>query len=177
MKKLFFIGFSGMWLLALMCIKVNGQLADNRLQPSARFTVSKKNDPDKSQRFFDMIDPAVIRNFMKTYKDVSDEKWFEVKDRFVAMFNLNDVDYQVAYDKKGNLLCTIRTYDEAKMSRDLRHIVKSTYYDYAINRVQEIEKPLKPVIYIIQLLSKRDIINLSISDGEMDASQKFKRSE
>ena len=88
------------------------------------------------------VNPPVIRNFLKTYKDVSGEKWIEVKEGFVAMFNYNGMDYQVAYTKKGNLLRTIRSYSEDKMPPDLRHIVKSTYYDYEITRVHEIEIPL-----------------------------------
>ena len=102
------------------------------------------------------MNPPVIRSFLKIYKDVSGEKWIEVKEGFVAMFNYNGMDYQVAYTKKGNLLRTIRSYNEDKMPADLRHLVKSTYYDYAITRVHEIEIPLNPITYVVQLLGKKN---------------------
>ena len=114
---------------------------------------------------------------MRSYKDVSGEKWFEMKSGFVAMFSLDDIDYQVAYNKKGNWIRTIRSYGEVKLSQDLRHTIKSIYYDYDINRVQEIEKPVDPIAYIIQLVGKTELINLRICDGEMTVLQKFNKSK
>ena len=109
--------------------------------------------------------------------EMFNEKWFQVEEGFVAMFNLHDIDYQVAYDKKGNSLRTIRTYDETKMSQDLRHLVKSNYYDYEINLVQEVERPNSPTIFAIQLLGKIKVINLSVCDGVMEILQEFNKSE
>ena len=100
-----------------------------------------------------------------------------MKEGFVAMFNYNDMDYQVAYTKKGNLLRTIRSYNEDNMPTDVRHIVKSTYYDYEITRVHEIEIPLNPITYVVQLLGKKELINLKIYDGEIEVLQKFNKSK
>ena len=136
-----------------------------------------KTEPENSPGFVGRVNPPVIRSFLKTYKDVSDEKWIEVKDGFVAMFNYNGMDYQVAYTKKGNLLRTIRSYNEDKMPTDLRHIVKSNYYDYEITRVHEIEIPLYPIIYVVQLVGKKELMNLGIYDGEIEVLQKFNKSK
>jgi hypothetical protein len=87
------------------------------------------------------------------------------------------MDYQVAYTKKGNLLRTIRSYNEDKMQPDLRQIVKSTYYDYEITRVHEIEIPLSLVTYVVQLAGKKEIIDLRIYDGEIEVMRKFNKSK
>ncbi len=177
MKKMLFGGIPGICLLISTTVRVNGQIASNHVKPAARFAVSGQPEARNSPGLVGRVNPPVIRSFLKKYKDVSDEKWIDVKDGFVAMFNLNGIDYQVAYDKKGNLLRTIRSYNEDNMPPDLRHVVRSNYYDYGINRVHEIETPLKPLTYVIQLVGKKEVINLGFSDGEMEELEKFNKSK
>ena len=175
MKKIFLIPVSGTWLLLSVFVAAKGQLSKNNAQPSERSTTF--TDSANVSPFITRVDPDVIRSFMNTYKNISDEKWFKVGNEFVAMFSHDDVNYQVAYDKKGDLSYTIKTYSEEKMPKNLRHIFKSTYYDYAINLVQEVEKPNDPTVYIIQLVGKTELINLGISDDEMETVHRYKRSE
>lgn len=177
MKKIFLISISGIWLLVSTAIAANGQFASNSIKPSGRFIILNKTEAGNSPGLAGRVNPPVIRNFLKTYKDVSGEKWVEVKEGFIAMFSYNGMDYQVAYTKKGNLLRTIRSYNEDKMQPDLRQIVKSTYYDYEITRVHEIEIPLSLVTYVVQLTGKKEIITLKICDGEMEVMQKFNKSK
>jgi len=177
MKKILFGSIPGICLLISTTATVNGQIASNHVKPTARFAVSNKPESKNSPGLVGRVNPTVIRSFLKTYKDVSDETWIDVKEGFVAMFNYKGIDYQVAYDKKGNLLRTIRTYNEENMPPDLRHVVRSNYYDYDINRVHEIETPLNPVTYVIQLVGKREVINLGVSDGEMEELEKFNKSK
>ena len=177
MKKVFLASVTGICLLISTATAVNGQLASNHARPLERFMILNKTEPENSPGFVGRVNPPVIRNFLKTYKDVSGEKWIEVKDGFVAMFNYNGMDYQVAYTKKGNLLRTIRSYSEEKMPTDLRHIVKSSYYDYEITRVHEIETPLDPITYVVQLTGKKELINLGIYDGQIEVLQKFNKSK
>jgi hypothetical protein len=177
MKKILFSSISGTCLLISTVIAVNGQFASTHVRPAGRFLILNKTESENSPGFVGRVSPPVIRSFLKTYKDVSDEKWIEVKEGFVAMFNYNGMDYQVAYTKKGNLLRTIRSYNEDKMPTDLRHIVKSNYYDYEITRVHEIEIPLDPITYVVQLVGKKELINLGIYDGEIEVLQKFNKSK
>src|SRR5580765_1574269 len=177
MKKVFLANVSGICLLISTALAVNGQLASSHARPPGRFIILNKTEPGNSPGFVGRVNPTVMRNFLKTYKDVSGEKWIEVKDGFVATFNYNGMDYQVAYTKKGNLLRTIRSYSEDKMPTDLRHIVKSTYYDYEINRVHEIETPLDPVTYVVQLVGKKELISLGIYDGQIEVLKQFNKSK
>jgi hypothetical protein len=177
MKKVFLTSISGIWLLISVAITANGQIASKSLKPSGRFIILNKTEPGNSPGLVGRVNPPVIRNFLKTYKDVSDEKWIEVKEGFIAMFKYNDVDYQVAYTKKGNLLRTIRSYNEDKMQQDLRHTVKSSYYDYEITRVHEIEIPLSLITYVVQLSGKKELIDLRIYDGEVEVMRKFNKSK
>jgi hypothetical protein len=142
--------------------------------PSAGNSVSKNVsssvDPNN-------LKSRAVRNFVRSYKNVSNEKWYNVQDGFIAMFILDDINYRVDYDKKGNWLHTIRTYNENKLPPDVRHLVKSSYYDYNISLVQEIETPREPFTYVVHLDGKTKLINLRVSNGEMDEWQKFEKSK
>jgi hypothetical protein len=177
MKKILLTGFTGIFLLLVTSIAANGQLASDNMQPSGDFdpfgkTVSKDAPVDRTN-----VNSRVVKNFVRSYRNVSNEQWYKLQDGFVSLFNLDDIDYQVAYDKKGNWIRTIRSYEESKLSGDMRHTVKSIYYDCRINLVQEIESPDDPVTYIVQLKGKTQIINLMIRDGEMTVLRKYTRTE
>ena len=179
MKKNLLAAFTGIFLLLVTGITANGQRADVNSLPSGDVASFGKSISKNTSVMVDRnnLKPRLVKNFLRTFKNVSDEKWFELQDGHIAMFSRNDIDYQVAYDKKGKWLRTIRSYSEAKLSGDLRHTVKSIYYDYEINLVQEIETPNDPITYIIQLNGKTELIQLRISDGEMVVAKKFTKSE
>jgi len=122
------------------------------------------------------VNSKAVRNFVRTHKNVFNEKWYKLPGGFVARFLINDVDYRVDYDKKGNWFSTIRTYDESKLPKDIRHVVKSSYYDYSIILVREIERPSATFTYVVLLEGKTELINLRITNDEMDEWQKFKKS-
>jgi hypothetical protein len=142
--------------------------------PSVRNSTSKTNVGTLHRGD---VNSKAVRNFVRVYKNISGEKWYEIPDALIAIFTFNDINYRIDYDKKGNWLHTMRTYSENKLPADIRHLVKSSYYDYNIMFVQEIEKPRETFTYVVHLEGKTKLINLRVSDGEMDEWQKFDKSE
>ncbi len=166
-----------MFLLLVTCIGVNGQLSNGDIPPAGDLdpfgkSISKNNPVNRND-----VNSRVVKNFVRSYKNVAGEQWYKLKDGFVSMFGLDEIDYQVAYDKKGSWLHTIRSYSENKLPEDIRHIVKSIYYDCGITLVQEIQKPTDPTTYIVQLTGKTYIVSLRVCDGEMTVLKKYSRSE
>jgi len=140
----------------------------------------KKPDPLKVAVLVNRNDINVnaLRHFARNFNDASSEKWLATPDLVVALFSFRDIDYRVDYNSRnGNWIETFRTYGEAKMSADLKQSVQSSYYDYTIFQVQEIEQPLHPVNYIVHLSGKAKLINLRIYDGQVEEEQKFKESD
>jgi hypothetical protein len=43
--------------------------------------------------------------------------------------------------------------------------------------VHEIETPLNPVTYLVQLVGEKELLNLGIYDGEMEVLEKFNKSK
>jgi Putative beta-lactamase-inhibitor-like, PepSY-like len=174
MKKIILGSITGIFLMLLA-----GTASAQLVQSPGDFAFFKEPASKNSSHVAKetRVSARVMRDFLKSYKNVSDEKWIELRDAFVALFNLDEIDYQVAYAKNGNWIRTIRSYQENNLPQDVRHMVKSTYYDYDINLVQEIEKPRDPLVYIIQLIGNTEIIKLIVCDGEITRLQKFRKSK
>jgi hypothetical protein len=174
MKKNFLTGFTGMFLLLVISVSSNGQLGITNGQLSGDLTSFEKSAVKIESG---EVSQKAVRDLAKSFKNVSGENWYGVKDGFVAMFDAGDIQYQVSYDKKGNWLFTIRSYRESTLPDDIRHMVKSSYYDYSINLVQEVERPVASKAYIIQLVGKTDLLKLKIFDGEMQVLERLNKSE
>jgi hypothetical protein len=179
MKKIIFTGL-GMTLpmLAISLISY-GQTTHTGLRFTENTTPAETSVSKASVGALSRSDvkSKAAKDFASTYKGISSENWFEEPNGFLAMFTSKDVRYRLDYDKKGNWLCTIRTYDESELPADLRRLVKSSYYDYNIIGVNEIEMPRDNFTYIVYLVGKTNLINLRIHDGEMEEWQKFVKSE
>ena len=121
------------------------------------------------------ISPRAIKDFMNTHKNVTGESWMKTKDGFSVRFNSDDVRTTIYYDKKGNWSGSLKIYGEEKMLRDIRHLVKSTYYDYNIVYAQEIETTDSDGVptYVVCVEDKTKIKMIRIRDGEMSVWKEF----
>ena len=185
MKKIIFTGLAGLFLALVMNMAAKGQSAIAKAELPKDMTYFGEPVSGNNFRIVPRseVNTKAVKNFTKSYKSQSNEVWHEVTDGLIAQFTSDDINYRVDYDKKGNWLHTIRTYDENKLPRDVRHMVKSIYYDFDITQVQEIEmpfnieNPLNGPTYIIHLEGKTEFINLRVCDGAMDEWQKFNKSK
>ena len=179
MKRKILAGFAGISLLLTIRVAANAQLFSGDMKPLGKIIFFEGS---VSQNIQGVEAPAdvnrrAVKDLARRFKNSLTENWYKVPDGFVAYFTLYDVRHQVAYAKKGNWLYTIRTYDETNLPADVRHMVKSSYYDYNIFLVHEIEKPSGNLTYIIHLEGKTSFINLRVFGGEMEEWQTFKKSE
>ncbi len=179
MKKIIFTGFAATLPALVISILSYGQVAITSLQSSNDISSPKNSVSKNVSSTVDRnnVNSKAVRNFVRSYKNVSNEKWYGLRDGFVAKFTLDEINYLIAYDKKGGWLHTIRTYHENELPQDVRHLVKSSYYDYNIMLAQEIETPLNGITYIIHMEGKTNWINLRVCSGEMEEWQKFNKSE
>jgi len=149
-------------------LAAKGQDALSKIQPLTTAVNVNRN----------AINVNALRHFARNFNDASSEKWYTTRDLVVALFSVRDIDYRVDYNiRNGNWIETFRTYGEAKMSPDLKQSVQSSYYDYTIFQVQEIEQPLHPVNYIVHLTGKAKLINLRVYNGQVEEEQNFKESD
>ncbi|HEV8271975.1 MAG TPA: hypothetical protein VGQ04_11765 [Chitinophagaceae bacterium] len=123
----------------------------------------------------EMISPRALKSFADKYKNVSGESWMRTKDGFSVRFTSNNVRNTVFYDKKGFWTGSLKLYSEEKMLHEVRHAVKSTYYDYNIIYTQEVEvaDSKGTPTYIVCLEDKTNIKWIRLYDGEMSVWKEF----
>ncbi|MEO8412441.1 MAG: hypothetical protein ABI472_02230 [Ginsengibacter sp.] len=125
------------------------------------------------------ISTKAVRDFKKSFKNVSNEKWFPSKDGFTAIFALNGVTSVIYYDKKGHWAGSVKAYDEDKLNPAIRDIVKRKYYDFNITSIDEVETidNQNLPVYIVHLEDANSIKLVRVSDGEMDVYEEFKKTD
>ncbi len=120
------------------------------------------------------VSNRAVRDFKKSYPDVKNVSWAEVEDGFIAHFDLDGEKTKVAYDSRGNWQYLLRERHESTMPTDIRAQVRSTYYDYSISQVQELELP-NQTIYLVLVEDSKSWKRLRIGDGEMELIGDYKK--
>jgi len=117
-----------------------------------------------------------VRTFNKTFKNVTNEKWYEMPDGYRVNFTAKDIRCRLDYDKNGSWTHTIRYYDEKKLPVEVRRLVVSSYLDYSIRTVEEVQAPHTDIFYVIHLEGETNWINIKVSDNEINELEKIKKS-
>jgi len=166
MKKLFIA--TGISIVVLSGCAYSQQ-SGNALATASVKTVRPKN------QYLNDVNVRAMRDFVSRYGDASDAVWHQANGNYVAVFTRDSIQYRVIYTGRGEMSYTMKYYEEKKMARNIRAQVKSTYYDYKIYIVQEIETPDHPTIYIINLQGDSDWKKVRLCQGEMEVMEEFKK--
>jgi len=120
------------------------------------------------------ISTKAVKNFTKNYKNAGNAGWFVIQDGYLAEFKKDGIKTNVYYNRKGLWLGNIRSYFEENLPRNIRHLVKSTYYDYTINYIQEITVD-RNIVYLVKIEDDYFFKTVRIQDGEMDEFEVIKK--
>ena len=120
------------------------------------------------------ISTKAVKDFTKNYKNTGNAGWFVIKDGYLAEFKKDGIKTNVYYNRKGTWIGNVRSYMEDKMPRNIRHLVKSSYYDYKINYVQEITVD-RNIVYLVKIEDDKFFKTIRIQDGEMDEFEVIKK--
>lgn len=111
------------------------------------------------------ISIRAVRHFKKNFPAIQDEKWFVITNGYMVKYKDGDVSTRVDYDLQGNWSYTIRYLTESKLPKEVRKLVRSTWYDYAISSVEEIQVD-RDCIYIVHIHEGDDWKMIKVADGE-----------
>ena len=121
------------------------------------------------------INAKAVRNFAKQFKQAPDAEWYKVDNGYTALFKSGDVRHRIFYNKKGNWLYTIKYYSETSLPKTVRAQVKSTYFDYAIVGITEVELVNEPTIYLVHMADADTYKIVSVCNEEMSIVDDFKK--
>jgi hypothetical protein len=121
------------------------------------------------------IHSKALRDFNSRFNHAQEAKWFDIPSGYFTCFKVDGFSNRAFYDKKGRWQASLKMFGENKLPNDIRKIVKSTYYDYAITIVEEVDVA-DSLVYIVHLDDGATIKNLRVTqDGEMDILSDFKK--
>lgn len=121
------------------------------------------------------INTRAMRDFVNRFGEVDGVKWHNSKGSDIAVFWRDSVQHRVVYSSRGDLSLIMKYYEEKNLARNIRAQIKSTYYDYRIFIIQEIEMPDCPTVYIVNLQGETDWKKVKLCQGEMEVMEEFRR--
>jgi hypothetical protein len=108
-----------------------------------------------------------FKTFSRQFKNVSNADWeMTATGAFVASFRDEKTSSKVYYNENGSYICTIKRYAESELPQSVRHMVKSTYYDYAITSVDEIQS--EATVYLVHIVFGNNCKTIRVTDEGMD---------
>ncbi len=175
MKKVFVDRLTGFILACIISSIAYGQIS-NGLQKDRAEPIHENIIPlsrglklttDSDFSFRNDINIKAVRNFIREYKNVANAKWFKpANNLFVVYFTCDSINSTIYYNRRGEIEFILRTYKEEKLAHDIRHRVKSTYYDFNIYNVAEIRRNGKTTWYVT-IEDKTKWKKIKVEDSEM----------
>ena len=107
------------------------------------------------------------REFWKKYGEGKNESWYKLEAGYLAEFSEGTIRYKSVFDRRGSWLYSIKEYSEKELPKEVRELVKSTYYDYSIGWVKEVSQN-QSVVYVVHIAAGPDWKDLLVQDGEME---------
>lgn len=179
MKKLFFRYTTGFipFIALFSCASAQSNKFSRELNnPTSKEVAYTNTANEKDGPATVNINAKALKNFSKTYKKAADAGWFVIKDGYLAQFKQDGITTKVFYDRKGRWIGNLRCYFEDKLPRDIRHLVKSHYYDYNIFYVQEVTVG-NATVYLVKIEDKTSFKTIRVQDGEMTETEAFTKSK
>ncbi|HEY4289277.1 MAG TPA: hypothetical protein VGN00_19385 [Puia sp.] len=140
---------------------------------TAKTSPAAASSPSMANTVNNRISLRTMKDFRKRFTGAKGELWFPVNTGFLASFTVDGFQHRAFYDKKGRWQSSMKDGSEKQLPRDVRAIVKSTYYDFAITLVRIVEIPDHKV-YIIHLEDENSFKIVRVNeDCEMDVLDEF----
>ena len=141
------------------------------------FDMESKKGVTENSNTAGLVNAKALKIFKKQY-NVNSEKWMKEGNCITATYKQDGISHCIYFDKKGHWVASLKTYNEDKMPKDIRKMVRQEYYDYKILAVQEVETYESHSVptYIVTIEDDKNIKQIRIGDGGMDVYKEYKRS-
>lgn len=158
--------------LAVFANAVNAQdvaFSPKRITPASPFS-------EKKTRIINEIDVNMraVRDFKKSFGSATNVQWVRTENGTSVYFTKDGKSMRSSYNVKGNREYTLKYYDESGMSRNLRHRVKSNYYDHNIVIVTEVARN-NEVYYLVKMENAKEYLTLRVTDDDMSVFEKISK--
>ncbi|MES2645922.1 MAG: hypothetical protein V4717_03525 [Bacteroidota bacterium] len=114
-----------------------------------------------------------FKDFSKTFKNVTNADWVAGQTGgYIASFHQDESLNMVFYNDNGKYLYTIKRHTEKQLPKEIRHMVKTTYYDYAIIGAEEVLIDNK-TIFLVHIKFDKYSKTIRIDENTMEAIEEL----
>lgn len=153
------------FLLSSLLFVIGANSASAQIQLK-EITISS-SEPTKA-----IVSQKVSESFASLFKGAEAPKWFIADRDYVVDFILNNQVNKAEFTKNGHLVYHMAFGTEKQMPTDIRTIVKSKYFDFAINSTVKITYEEKSA-WIVNIEDAENILVVRVVDGVMDVVEKL----
>lgn len=120
------------------------------------------------------VNSKVVKNFYKSYGEQPAANWGRSARGFNVTFKNEGVKTLIYYTPGGLEETKLRFYFEDKLPSEVRHIVKSHFYDYAILYVTEVQKN-DAIAYYIKMQDSTTLKTIRMVNEEWEVVEDLAR--
>lgn len=121
-----------------------------------------------------IADSRVVSKFEKAFPSATDASWMTTNGGFAVRFLQKGMQHMAFLTKRGNCTDYIRYYFEKDLPSAVRTLVKSTYFDYKITRVEEVNHN-NVTAYLVTIEDGTTWKVIRVVDDEMDVYASFQK--
>jgi hypothetical protein len=121
-----------------------------------------------------VVSKQVSESFASLFKGAEAPKWFEADKNYVVDFIMDDQVNKAEFTRKGRLVYHMVFGSEKHMPGDIRTIVKSKYFDFAINSTLKVNIDDQSA-WIVNIEDANQFFVLRVVDGVMDVLETIKK--
>lgn len=111
---------------------------------------------------------------LKRSFNVLNETWGEKSDGYRATFTDHKIRYMVDYNKKGNWVSTIKSYDGTLVSPAIAKSVVSAFPGFRIVHVTQVKMGNK-LVHLVKIEDCHSLKTVRVSGGELDVMESYRK--
>jgi hypothetical protein len=123
------------------------------------------------------VNVKMHKHFSKNFKNATDIRIHPETDHTQISFRENGITNSVQYNKKGKWQYSLRTYDESKLSDNIRNDVETAYPGYRVfgfvNEVDVLDKTAT----LVMIENKDSWKRIRIVDNEISVYEEYRKSK
>lgn len=120
------------------------------------------------------VTEKVLKAFNETFTDAKNVTWTETENNYKANFSQSEIQVRAIYDGEGNLLETVRYYDEKNLPPNIVAKLKKSYAGKTIFGVTEISSEFELSYHVTLRDAKNWYVVKSDPYGQLELTKKFK---
>lgn len=141
------------------------ELAVNINKEEKAFSATEAKDASGEVCSVSDVSKKVIKSFQRLFGDKPNAVWMKTKEGFVVRFKGDNRTTNAYFSINGAIDGQVDYYFEDALPKDVRHTVRSNFYDYSIKHVSEVRKN-DFVCYFVKIEDKAFVKTVQVIGDE-----------